>query len=495
MTTNATAGGARITAGRAPRTVSHLELIVNQTEPTAESVEERVARHLAAKDWLTTPEHWDQGSAWFRADYLAHAREVIALVREADPAAASAVVAPPTDRADLRERIAQALLDHLSRTADIRPSKTGDLAFMPEITDPERLRIADAVLAVLPEQTDRAAEWHAAADALKAYIDRYRSPSIANWTGAVAFLRDRAVEAHDTGTQQPEAPVCGHVNPEGGERCGLEQGHDWHRCVVPLEVGETSLSWAPTEPAPVAQQPAAEAHSCSNCDGVDPATCLANPERQQPELPNDVLIEEYLQFLRGRGPEPDVSDLPPDRREAIAGQFEIVKALADRDAELPPLAQDPVARRLGLQSSGQQAAAADGEETRFLTRVLELFSLSHADAYGDLFWRVENGTVHLSVNVSDVSAWGGADTEPITPEALPALEQAYIDLKALNAEHFTAELYAARQRRERPQGAAYPDERDQGWREVSALLDACGPERQLGLGNPKAAPAHRDPRP
>lgn len=60
------------------------------------------------------------------------------------------------------------------------------------------------------------------------------------------------------------------------------------------------------------------------------------------------LIEEYLRFLRGHGPQPDLSALPPDQREAIAGQLEVVRALADRDPELPPLDRDPVARRLGL---------------------------------------------------------------------------------------------------------------------------------------------------
>ncbi|MER7971039.1 hypothetical protein ABTX35_18930 [Streptomyces sp. NPDC096080] len=54
------------------------------------------------------------------------------------------------DRAALRDRIAEALLDHLSRTADIRPGQAGALAFMPEVTDEERMRLADAVLAVLP---------------------------------------------------------------------------------------------------------------------------------------------------------------------------------------------------------------------------------------------------------------------------------------------------------------------------------------------------------
>ena len=71
-------------------------------------------------------------------------------------------------------------------------------------------------------------------------------------------------------------------------------------------------------------------------------------DNEELENRNDALIEEYLLFLRGRGPEPDMSDLPPRRREEIREQFQIVKALADRGPELPPLDQDPVARRLGL---------------------------------------------------------------------------------------------------------------------------------------------------
>jgi hypothetical protein len=71
-------------------------------------------------------------------------------------------------------------------------------------------------------------------------------------------------------------------------------------------------------------------------------------DNEELENRNDALIEEYLLFLRGRGPEPDLSDLPPSRRDEIKGQFKIVKALVDRGPELPPLEQDPVARRLGL---------------------------------------------------------------------------------------------------------------------------------------------------
>lgn len=60
------------------------------------------------------------------------------------------------------------------------------------------------------------------------------------------------------------------------------------------------------------------------------------------------LIEEYQLFLRGRGPEPDLSELPPHLQETIRGEFRIVRALADRHPELPPIEQDPVAIRLGL---------------------------------------------------------------------------------------------------------------------------------------------------
>lgn len=51
----------------------------------------------------------------------------------------------------LRSHIADALLDHLSRTADVRQNTEGELAFMPVVTDDERMRLADVVLlAVLP---------------------------------------------------------------------------------------------------------------------------------------------------------------------------------------------------------------------------------------------------------------------------------------------------------------------------------------------------------
>lgn len=133
------------------------------------------------------------------------------------------------------------------------------------------------------------------------------------------------------------------------------------------------------------------------------------------------------------------------------------------------------------------------ERLDFITRVMEIFSLTHADAYGDLFWRVEEagddvGELRLYANIPDVFVWGSADVEEITPEMLPELERAYADLKAVEAEEFTAELYAARIRRIRPQGACYPTDAHESWRHVHALFDACGPERAINVGNPKRPP-------
>ncbi|BCM70899.1 hypothetical protein EASAB2608_06233 [Streptomyces sp. EAS-AB2608] len=123
------------------------------TQPDSEpmSVEERVARHLAAKDWLTTSDHWDQGRASFRADYLNHAREVIAIVREAEPAPQS-----PADRA------AEEVAKHVVRAifALKTPSPDGSQHYRSGWDDGLEAAMdaaRDAVLAVLPETVDRAA--------------------------------------------------------------------------------------------------------------------------------------------------------------------------------------------------------------------------------------------------------------------------------------------------------------------------------------------------
>jgi hypothetical protein len=64
---------------------------------------------------------------------------------------------------------------------------------------------------------------------------------------------------------------------------------------------------------------------------------------------NDV-VDRYLLFLRGKGPEPGLGHLTSSQREAMRARLEIVDALADRGPALPALQDDPVAVRLGLVS-------------------------------------------------------------------------------------------------------------------------------------------------
>lgn len=61
------------------------------------------------------------------------------------------------------------------------------------------------------------------------------------------------------------------------------------------------------------------------------------------------LVEQYLLFLRGRGPEPSV---PESRRREVEAILDIVGALTESEPELPELEQDPVAIRLGLVPGG-----------------------------------------------------------------------------------------------------------------------------------------------
>jgi len=98
---------------------------------------------------------------------------------------------------------------------------------------------------------------------------------------------------------------------------------------------------------------------------------LAAEAPQQVPGPGADLIEDYLRVLRGQGPEPDLSSLPPEQREAAAGQSEIVRALAGRDPELPPLDRDPVARRLGLHATAAEAQQPDAEARQAATEATE----------------------------------------------------------------------------------------------------------------------------
>jgi hypothetical protein len=128
-------------------------------------------------------------------------------------------------------------------------------------------------------------------------------------------------------------------------------------------------------------------------------------------------------------------------------------------------------------------------EAEFTHEVLRLFA--QADIRDELFWTVTDEKIIFFAIVSDVFDWGSADCEEITQESLPLFRQAYDDLVALyragqvksDPTHYTAVLFASRMRGLRPQGAAYPKERA-----LQALLNACGPERERGLLNPRSIP-------
>lgn len=122
---------------------------------------------------------------------------------------------------------------------------------------------------------------------------------------------------------------------------------------------------------------------------------------------------------------------------------------------------------------------------QFTYDVLALFD--EHDSHSDLEWRAENGVVSFFVCCNDVFAWGCSDGEDLTPHNIPALREAVRavqrelpDLSPYQQFDYAQELFVARVRQCRPQGAAYPKHM-----KLWPLFDACGPERETGLGNPK----------
>ena len=97
---------------------------------------------------------------------------------------------------------------------------------------------------------------------------------------------------------------------------------------------------------------------------------------------------------------------------------------------------------------------------------------SKYDMMEELYWTTD---LQFYINCNDVFLWGSADAEDVTLKSLNVLEQSYID-----AEFDGAYLYCARQRKIRPQGALYSSINKKHW----DLFNACGPEREISLGNP-----------
>lgn len=114
------------------------------------------------------------------------------------------------------------------------------------------------------------------------------------------------------------------------------------------------------------------------------------------------------------------------------------------------------------------------------------------DVQSSLFWRDNDGKIRFFVNVNDVFYWGTADAEPVCDqEDLDQLKRAIEDATAIDPVVGPLDgisLYAARRRKLRPQGAAYPENRD-----LWPLFDACGPEREINHGNPFAPGTKKAP--
>jgi len=106
----------------------------------------------------------------------------------------------------------------------------------------------------------------------------------------------------------------------------------------------------------------------------------------------------------------------------------------------------------------------------------------------DLYW---NKDLRFLIMCSDVFAWGYADLESITSqEDVDLLEQCIKDCQVAGqfGEVYASQLYCAKKRKMRPQGAYY---KHIEVKELWPLFDACGPEREVNFGNPKPRPSEK----
>ncbi|MEU5596855.1 hypothetical protein [Streptomyces sp. NPDC020298] len=193
---------------------------MNHTDPTAET---RVSYFIQSRPTADAP--WQPHG--LRASWASKDKglERLASRREMQPTwehrlmtrtttvieEPTAVVSPPTDRAELRDRIAEALYAH---------NHPGWAIGYTDLDQDERdtyLRRADAVLAVLPEQTDRAAYaqglLHAADFVRRLPLTR----TLVTTTSLEAELRRLAVEADGSRVADEEQPAT-EARPQRGDQ-------------------------------------------------------------------------------------------------------------------------------------------------------------------------------------------------------------------------------------------------------------------------------------
>lgn len=116
----------------------------------------------------------------------------------------------------------------------------------------------------------------------------------------------------------------------------------------------------------------------------------------------------------------------------------------------------------------------------FVFKVLKFFS--EQDFKDQLMWLVNDDEVDFAINCSDEFWWGCADAEDLTEDNFDVLTKSFLDCENINqtfGDIWAPLLFCCRVRKMRPQGCAYPD-----IKELWPLFDECGPEREVGLGNP-----------
>ena len=118
-------------------------------------------------------------------------------------------------------------------------------------------------------------------------------------------------------------------------------------------------------------------------------------------------------------------------------------------------------------------------ESDLTLRVLRVFAFDNTE---QVWWRTdgEYAPVTFFVKCNDLFWWGCSDCEQITEQNIDLLERTAQDLGEDDAAIYLGELFAARSRGMRPQGACYKN-----WPErIQVLFNACGPEREINIANP-----------
>lgn len=115
----------------------------------------------------------------------------------------------------------------------------------------------------------------------------------------------------------------------------------------------------------------------------------------------------------------------------------------------------------------------------FILNILRLYD--KYDDHDELRWHFNAEQLTFYVNCNDLFVWGCADAEEITPEDLPALEQAFHDCVTADdcCSHYGPWLFVARKIKMRPQTCILKKMPDA----IRPLFEACGPLREVGFGN------------